>query len=404
MLNWSEWKHGSQSLMCRSSALLFTHEMSYIVLARKYRPQNFSQLKGQEVLVQTLTNAFLNNKLHHAYLLTGIRGIGKTTTARIIAKTLNCSNLATKNNALMPCEECSNCVSVKNGSHPDILEFDAASHTGIDDIKTMLEGVSYFPVLGKYRVFIVDEIHMLSTKAFNSLLKTLEEPPSHVVFIFATTELQKVPVTILSRCQKFSLAPLSVEEMSKHLQGIAERESIKVDADALNLVAVKSGGSVRDALSILDQASMRVGANEITAGAVQDMLGIVSQEDVQRLYTNILLGDVQSVVKSLREIKAQGVSEISILEETLECIYTKIHQKISHGEPYSNLLRLWNIFLPATQELSYAFNKMSALEIIFIKAMHIHAMPSVENLVHSISENKIAEILTSFPSASIEKA
>ena len=378
--------------------------MSYIVLARKYRPQNFSQLKGQEVLVQTLTNAFLNDKIHHAYLLTGIRGIGKTTTARIIAKTLNCSNLKVDSNTLTPCEECSNCRSIKNGSHPDILEFDAASHTGIDDIKSMLEGISYSPAIGKHRVFIVDEVHMLSTKAFNSLLKTLEEPPSNVVFIFATTELHKVPVTILSRCQKFSLAPLSIEEMSKHLQSVADAEGLKISQDAIRLVASKSGGSVRDALSILDQSSMRANRNEITPNIIQDMLGIVSQDDIQKLYTSTLSGDATSVIKALQEIMAQGVSEVSLLEETLECIYSQIHSKVQSGEPYSNLLRLWNILLPSAQELSYAFNKAAALEIIFLKAMHIHAMPSVENLVHSISENKIAEILAQFPNAQIERA
>jgi DNA polymerase-3 subunit gamma/tau len=238
--------------------------MSYVVLARKYRPQNFSQLKGQGILVQTVTNAFLNHKLHHAYLLTGIRGIGKTTTARIIAKTLNCSNLKNIENNLIPCEECANCLSVKNGSHPDILEFDAASHTGIEDIKNMLDGVSYSPALGKYRVFIVDEIHMLSTKAFNSLLKTLEEPPANVIFIFATTEIQKVPITILSRCQKFTLMPLPIEEMCDHLTAVANLEKIKITKEALGLIAVKSGGSVRDALSILDQASMRSSNEEIT--------------------------------------------------------------------------------------------------------------------------------------------
>lgn len=378
--------------------------MSYIVLARKYRPQNFSQLKGQEVLVQTLTNAFLNDKIHHAYLLTGIRGIGKTTTARIIAKTLNCSNLKVDGSTLTPCEECANCLSVKNGSHPDILEFDAASHTGIDDIKSMLEGISYSPAIGKHRVFIVDEVHMLSTKAFNSLLKTLEEPPSNVVFIFATTELHKVPVTILSRCQKFSLAPLSIGEMSKHLQTVAETEGLKISPEAIRLVASKSGGSVRDALSILDQSSMRTNGNEITPSIIQDMLGIVSQEDIQKLYTSILSGEASLVIQSLQEITKQGVSEVSLLEEMLECIYLQIHSKVQSSEPYSNLLRLWNILLPAIHELSHAFNKKAALEVIFLKAMHIHAMPSVENLVHSISENKITEILASFPNAQIEKA
>jgi DNA polymerase-3 subunit gamma/tau len=377
--------------------------MSYIVLARKYRPQNFLQLKGQEVLVQTITNAFLHNKLHHAYLLTGIRGIGKTTTARIIAKTLNCSNLKTTENNLIPCEECANCLSVKNGSHPDILEFDAASHTGIEDIKNMLDGVSYSPALGRYRVFIVDEIHMLSTKAFNSLLKTLEEPPTNVIFIFATTEIQKVPVTILSRCQKFSLMPLSIEEMANHLASVANLEKIKITQEALCLIAVKSGGSVRDALSILDQTSMSASNKEITKDAVQKMLSIVSKSEIEKLYGSVTNAQTTEVLAILRQIKTQGVSEASILEEFLEYLYEQIQKRIHNHEYYSNLLRLWNIFLPATHELTYAFNKYAILEIIFIKAMHIYSSPSVENLVHSISENKIIEILKEFPDAHFEK-
>ena len=377
--------------------------MSYVVLARKYRPQNFSQLKGQVVLVQTITNAFLNHKLHHAYLLTGIRGIGKTTTARIIAKTLNCSNLKNIENNLIPCEECANCLSVKNSSHPDILEFDAASHTGIEDIKNMLDGVSYSPALGKYRVFIVDEIHMLSTKAFNSLLKTLEEPPANVIFIFATTEIQKVPVTILSRCQKFTLMPLPIEEMCDHLTSVANLEKIKITKEALGLIAVKSGGSVRDALSILDQASMRTSNAEITKDAVQKMLSIVSKGEIEKLYGSVTSAQTTEVLSMLRQIKAQGVSETSILEEFLEYLYEQIQKSIQNNEHYSNLLRLWNIFLPATYELTYAFNKYAILEIIFIKAMHVYSSPSVENLVHSIAENKIVDILKEFPDAYFEK-
>ena len=378
--------------------------MSYLVLARKYRPQNFEQLKGQEVLVQTITNGFLHNKLHHAYLLTGIRGIGKTTTARIIAKTLNCSNLKTENFAITPCEECANCKSANNGSHPDILEFDAASNTGIDDIKTMLEGINYSPAMGKYRIFIVDEVHMLSTKAFNSLLKTLEEPPSGVIFIFATTELQKVPVTILSRCQKFVLSPLSLSAMVEHLSSIAQREDIQVSTKALELIASKSSGSVRDALSMLDQASMRSPNFEITESLVESMLSLVSKNDVSNLFNSVLEGNSEGILQNLRKIKAQCVTENSILEEFLTCLYEEIQVRINKKAPYSNLLRIWNVMLPATQELSYAFNKYAILEVIFLKAVHVVASPSVENLVHGISENKILEILKMFPNSDVTKA
>ena len=378
--------------------------MSYLVLARKYRPQNFEQLKGQEVLVQTITNGFLHNKLHHAYLLTGIRGIGKTTTARIVAKTLNCSNLKTENLAITPCEECSNCKSANNGSHPDILEFDAASNTGIDDIKTMLEGINYSPAMGKYRIFIVDEVHMLSTKAFNSLLKTLEEPPSGVIFIFATTELQKVPVTILSRCQKFVLSPLSLSVMVEHLFSIAQKENIQVSTKALELISLKSSGSVRDALSMLDQASMRSPNSEITESLVESMLSLVSKNDVSILFNSVLEGNSEEILQNLRKIKAQGVTESSILEEFLTCLYEEMQVRINKKTPYSNLLRIWNIMLPATQELSYAFNKYTILEVIFLKAVHIVNSPSVENLVNGISENKILEILKMFPSSEVLKS
>lgn len=377
--------------------------MSYLVLARKHRPKNFLQLKGQDVLVQTISNAYTHNKLHHAYLLTGIRGIGKTTTARIIAKTLNCSNLQSINGTPVPCEECSNCLSLKNSSHPDILEFDAASHTGIDDIKTMLEGISYAPAMGRHRVFIVDEVHMLSTKAFNSLLKTLEEPPSGVVFIFATTELQKVPVTIVSRCQKFVLAPLSVEDLSSHLAEIAKMEEIDIENEALEMIAKKAGGSVRDALSILDQSSMKAGSKKITKEDISQMLSAISYAEITELFTAVISTNVAGVLQCLKNIKMQGVSEALILEEFLDYIHSKIHRAVVESESYSHLLRLWNIMLPTTQDLLYSFNKFAILEISFIKAMHVYSMPSVENLAHAISENKIADILKEFPSAIVTK-
>lgn len=376
--------------------------MSYIVLARKYRPQNFSELKGQDVLVQTVANALKFGKLHHAYLLTGIRGIGKTTTARIMAKTVNCENPANTETIITPCEECSNCKSVKNGSHPDVIEFDAASNTGIDEIKTMLEGISYAPALGKYRVFIVDEVHMLSNKAFNSLLKTLEEPPQHVIFIFATTEIQKVPVTILSRCQKFVLAPLTNEKMQEHLLSVAAKENIKIQKEALELIASKSGGSVRDALSMLDQAVTQSPSGEISFTVVQSMLSVVSGDDIAKIYKTVTDGSsVEQVLNALQAVKAYGVDEFSIMEEFLHYLYSQVRESIAQNRSYSNLLRLWNIFLHSMNDLQIAVNKYAALEMIFIKAMHTYSSPSVENLVHGISEGRILEILKDFPGAEI---
>lgn len=376
--------------------------MPYIVFARKYRPQNFLELKGQDVLVQTITNALRFEKLHHSYLLTGIRGIGKTTTARIIAKTINCENLNKTETSIIPCEECSNCKSIKNGSHPDVIEFDAASNTGIDEIKTMLEGISYAPALGKYRVFIVDEVHMLSNKAFNSLLKTLEEPPQYVIFVFATTEIQKVPVTILSRCQKFVLAPLTNEKMQEHLLSVAIKEGIKIQKDALELIASKSGGSVRDALSMLDQAVIQLSSGEISFEAIQSMLSVVSKDDIANIYNAVIDGTpIKQVLDALQTVKAKGVDEFSIVEEFLHYTYLQVQECIVQNKPYSNLLRLWNIFLYSINDLQIAINKYATLEMIFIKAIHTYSSPSIENLVHSISESRILEILKDFPSAEI---
>ena len=359
------------------------------------------ELKGQDVLVQTLTNAINFEKLHHAYLLTGIRGIGKTTTARIIAKTINCENPTKNENTLIPCEECSNCQSIKNGSHPDVIEFDAASNTGIDDIKTMFEGISYAPALGKYRVFIVDEVHMLSTKAFNSLLKTLEEPPQNVMFIFATTEIQKVPITILSRCQKFSLSALSKEKMVEHLKFICLQENITAQESVLNLIASKSCGSVRDALSILDQAIMQSMSSNIDENIVKTMLSIVSKEEINELFESVLQGKIKEMLGFLQSLKAKGIGEIEILEAFLEYIYSTVQENIENGVEFANLLRLWNIFLHSVQDLQLATNKYIALEMIFIKAIHTYSSPSIENLVHSISDDKIAQIIKDFPNASV---
>ena len=378
--------------------------MSYIVLARKYRPKNFSELKGQDVLVQTLTNAMNFDKLHHAYLLTGIRGIGKTTTARIIAKTINCENVIKGENALISCEECANCKSIKTNSHPDVIEFDAASNTGIDDIKGMFEGISYAPALGKYRVFIVDEVHMLSKNAFNSLLKTLEEPPQNVIFIFATTEIQKVPITILSRCQKFVLPPLSQQNMQEHLQFICNAENIIAHNDILELIASKSGGSVRDSLSMLDQSRMQSTSNEIDINVVKSMLSIVSKDDVENLYQCTLNADVQKALQILSQLKAKGLDETSVVEEFLEHIYSKVQECITNNIQYGNLLRLWNVFLHSISDLQIAVNKYITLEMIFIKAIHTYSSPSVENIISGIADGKIAEIIKDFPNATISES
>lgn len=210
------------------------NDKQYVVLARKYRPQNFDQLVGQDALVRTLTNAIKNNRLHHAYILTGIRGVGKTTTARLIAKALNCTgNDHSDTPTINPCDQCENCKAIAASRHIDVLELDAASRTGVDDIREILDGVRYKPTNARYKIYIIDEVHMLSKNAFNALLKTLEEPPSHVIFIFATTEIRKVPVTVLSRCQRFDLQRLTVEDLAKHFRRIIEQEKLEAEEEAL---------------------------------------------------------------------------------------------------------------------------------------------------------------------------
>ncbi|CAN7942364.1 unnamed protein product, partial [Ixodes pacificus] len=249
----------------------------YIPFARKYRPNNFAELQGQEVLVKVLSYTILNDRLAGGYLLTGIRGVGKTTSARIIAKTVNCSALITENTTIKTCEECTNCISFNNHNHPDIIEIDAASKTSVDDIRRIIESAEYKPLQGKHKIFIIDEVHMLSKGAFNALLKTLEEPPPHIIFIFATTEVQKIPATIISRCQRYDLRRLSFEEIFKLLEYITKKENLKTDIEALRIIAYKSEGSARDAVSILDQAASMSAKSDniISPQVINQMLGLV---------------------------------------------------------------------------------------------------------------------------------
>ena len=246
----------------------------YVVLARKYRPQSFNDLLGQDALVQTLTNAIKNNRLHHAYILTGIRGVGKTTTARLIARALNCTGLDGNGGpTIHPCGVCENCKAIAADRHIDVLELDAASRTGVDDIREILDGVRYKPTNARYKIYIIDEVHMLSKNAFNALLKTLEEPPAHVKFIFATTEIRKVPVTVLSRCQRFDLQRLTIEDLMKLFNKIVAAENLKADNEALHIIAKAADGSARDGLSLLDQA-ISLGAGVVKTDVVKEMIGL----------------------------------------------------------------------------------------------------------------------------------
>ena len=257
---------------------------NYVVLARKYRPQNFNELLGQDALVQTLTNAIKNNRLHHAYILTGIRGVGKTTTARIIAKALNCTGKDGHGGPTTnPCGICENCRAIAESRHIDVLELDAASRTGVDDMREILDGVRYKPTNGRYKIYIIDEVHMLSKSAFNALLKTLEEPPSHVIFIFATTEIRKVPVTVLSRCQRFDLQRLTIDTLVNHFKNIIAKEGLSAEDEALHLIAKAADGSCRDGLSLLDQA-ISLGGGAVKTDIVKNMIGLADRTQTIDLF------------------------------------------------------------------------------------------------------------------------
>ena len=265
----------------------------YKVLARKYRPETFKDLVGQAAMVQTLQNAFEADRIAQAFILTGIRGTGKTTTARIIAKGLNCIGLDQKGGpTIEPCGKCSNCTAIIKGNHVDVMEMDAASRTGVDDIREIIDNVKYKPVIGDYKIFIIDEVHMLSKSAFNALLKTLEEPPEHVKFIFATTEIKKVPITVLSRCQRFDLHRIENKILSDHLLKISKLENIDIDLDAISLIVRSADGSVRDGLSILDQ-SIAFSGKHISEDQVKEMIGLNDPTKILQLIKFITAGQTQ---------------------------------------------------------------------------------------------------------------
>src|ERR671921_815263 len=274
----------------------------YRVLARKYRPQTFAELIGQDAMVQTLANAIQRGRIAHAFLLTGVRGVGKTSTARLIAKALNCIGADGQGGPTIdPCGVCEPCVAIAEGRHIDVIEMDAASHTGVDDVREIIEAVRYASVSARYKIYIIDEVHMLSKNAFNALLKTLEEPPEHVKFIFATTEIRKVPITVLSRCQRFDLRRIETSLLIGHLKKIADLEAISVDDASLSMIARAGEGSVRDSLSIFDQAIAH-GAGTVGAEAVRSMLGLADRARIIDLSEMLMRGDVAS---ALREFRAQ---------------------------------------------------------------------------------------------------
>ena len=378
---------------------------SYKVLARKYRPETFKDLVGQAAMVQTLKNAFEADRIAQAFILTGIRGTGKTTTARIIAKGLNCVGLDQKGGPTVePCGKCSNCTAIIEGNHVDVLEMDAASRTGVDDIREIIDSIYYKASSGRFKVYIIDEVHMLSNNAFNALLKTLEEPPKHVKFIFATTEIRKVPVTVLSRCQRFDLRRIEPEEMIALLQRIAKSEGVNVSEDALRMITRAAEGSARDATSLLDQAISHGGSSS-DAEHVRDMLGIADRGRVLDLFKMIMEGDVAAALTELNSQYSDGADPIVVLKDLAEITHWISVSKITpdmnedptitpderrRGSDFSKTLamgaltRMWQMLIKSLDEITIAPSPIMAAEMIIIRLTHAADLPPIDDLIKTI--------------------
>ncbi|MEM7071039.1 MAG: DNA polymerase III subunit gamma/tau [Pseudomonadota bacterium] len=382
----------------------------YSVLARKYRPQTFNDLIGQEVLTRILTNALTSQRLAQAYLFTGTRGVGKTTTARVIAKAVNCTQRDQKQSA-EPCNQCDNCTQISEANHIDVLEIDAASYTSINDIREIIDNLQYRPLNAAYKVIILDEVHMLSNSAFNALLKTLEEPPEQVIFIFATTELRKIPTTILSRCQRFDLARVPITLLEAHFENICKKENIHIEKTALTMIARASDGSVRDGLSILDQArSMYVSSHspsQITTKDVTSMLGLQDHEKIFQLLKSILSGQSEKSLEKAISILNCGSDPIQICKDLLDACYWLTRLKISpdlanhpdvpeiqrsHGHALadpitlSELTRIWQGLLKILNEMQIYLNTRQVLEIGLIRLTHLASMPAPDILIKSLTQ------------------
>lgn len=371
---------------------------AYRVLARKYRPDNFTGLIGQDALVRTLQNAITHGRLAHAFVLTGVRGVGKTSTARILARGLNCIGQdGTGGPTLNPCGTCEPCQAIAGGRHVDVLEMDAASNTGVDDVRDIIEGAAYRPVSARFKIYIIDEVHMLSKSAFNALLKTLEEPPEAVKFIFATTEIRKVPVTILSRCQRFDLRRVSVETLAAHLSTITEAEAISAEPEALHMIARAAEGSVRDSLSLLDQAAA-MNADAISAETVAQMLGHAGDQDVGDILQSALGGDVAAALAAFTRADNRGADAETIISDLLDLTHFASLDAAGSAMadlPESTALltaslaklgiaklgRAWQILLKGHQEVKHAPNGRAAAQMLIIRLAHAAPMPTPAEII-----------------------
>jgi DNA polymerase-3 subunit gamma/tau len=386
----------------------------YRVLARKYRPQTFSALIGQEAMVQTLANAIRRDRLAHAFLMTGVRGVGKTSTARLIAKALNCIGPDGQGGPTIdPCGQCEPCRAIAEGRHIDVIEMDAASHTGVDDVREIIEAVRYAAVSARYKIYIIDEVHMLSRNAFNALLKTLEEPPAHVKFLFATTEVDKLPVTVLSRCQRFDLRRIPTGLLAEHFAFVCKAEGVEAEADALAMVAAAAEGSARDGLSILDQAISHAdlagtgegGAIHVTAAQVQDMLGLADKTLQRRLFAAMLKGDGAALLAEVAHQYALGIEPVAMMRAQLDLVHKVTVTQISgpEGEARSaeeaaalagwagdlsagQLHRLWQLLLKGHDEVKTAPDPLVAAQMALLRVLHAADMPDPGGLVRKLEE------------------
>ncbi len=389
---------------------------AYRVLARKYRPTIFDDLIGQEALVRTLRNAFAMNRIAHAFMLTGVRGVGKTTTARILARALNCTGPdGTGGPTPDPCGVCDNCKAILADRHPDVVEMDAASNTGVDDVREIIEATRFKPLSARVKVFIIDEVHMLSKAAFNALLKTLEEPPPHIKFVLATTEIRKVPITVLSRCQRFDLRRVPVEVLTTHFTRIAEKEQVAISQAALTHIARAADGSVRDGLSLLDQAIARGAedSGEITAPMVADMLGLADRGNVFDLMDAVVRGDIQASLKISDDSYERGADPGVLLSDLLGLAHLLTRMKSvpalaqsgalpemerTRGVALAEMLsipflgRLWQMLLKGLQEVETAPDRRAGAEMILIRLCHVADLPPPGELVKKLTENPSASL------------
>ncbi|SLN25239.1 DNA polymerase III subunit gamma/tau [Oceanibacterium hippocampi] len=383
-------------------------QAAYRVLARKYRPRNFAELIGQEPMVRTLRNAIETGRLAHAFVLTGVRGVGKTTTARIIARALNCIGADGGGGATIePCGVCENCVAIAEDRHQDVLEMDAASRTGVDDIRELIDGVRYLPVAARYKIYIIDEVHMLSRNAFNALLKTLEEPPAHVKFIFATTEIRKVPVTVLSRCQRFDLRRVEGARLVDYFREITAKETVEADDEALALIARAAEGSVRDGLSLLDQAIAHTGG-AIGGDAVRDMLGLADRARTLELFEAVLGGGIKAALANLRAQYAAGADPMVVFQDLLALCHWVTDVKINpdaggdvtvseaervRGQALAgqlgmaDLARAWQMLLKGLKEVQGAPQPIAAAEMALIRLAYAADLPSPADLVTRLTRD-----------------